>query len=69
MSSNVNWQMVLAGVALIFMGVLGVTLLFQPIPTANREPFIFILGALSGILTTTGVSKVTKGLDGDGGGA
>lgn len=50
-------QAVLAGLALAILGILGGALIFQAIPKGNETSVAYILGAISGILTTVGVSK------------
>lgn len=57
-----NTQSILAGIALIVLGAMGFVMIFFPVPKENANEIIFILGALSGAVTTTGVGKVASGL-------
>jgi uncharacterized transporter YbjL len=44
-------QSVLAGAALLILGVLGGAMMLTPIPQANATAMTFILGALAGAIT------------------
>jgi hypothetical protein len=55
-------QSVLAGLALVILGVLGVCLIFHAIPADNKEALTFLLGAISGALTVAGGQKVVAAL-------
>lgn len=51
-------QVILAGLALIFMGALALLLVFKPVPQPNHDYLIFILGALAGAITMSGAAKI-----------
>jgi hypothetical protein len=57
-----TFQEALAGAALVILGGLGFMLMFVSIPQANSTSFTFILGALSGAITTAGGQKVATAL-------
>lgn len=50
-------QNLLAGCALMFIGLLGVVMCFHAVPAVNRDFIVFILGALSGATTAVGAQK------------
>jgi hypothetical protein len=47
-------QTLLSAAALTLLGLLGGCLVFHAVPEASREPLTFVLGALSGAVTTGG---------------
>lgn len=51
-------QGVLAGVALVLLGVLTGCLIFVPVPQGNQQLVTFALGALSGALTVSGGRQI-----------
>lgn len=53
-------QPVLAGTALIIVGVLTAFLIFFPVPQGNQQLVTFALGAISGALTVSGGQKVVS---------
>jgi len=59
---DVNAQTVLAGIALILMGILAGALIFYPVPQDNQQLVTFALGAISGALTVGGSAKVAERL-------
>jgi len=61
---QVNYELLLSGIALIFLGVLGGMMLFVPIPQSNEQSVTFILGALAGAITMAGGNKITKAVGG-----
>jgi hypothetical protein len=61
---QINYEMLLSGLALIFLGVLGGLMLFVPIPKDNAQSVTFVLGALAGAVTMAGGTKVAKALGG-----
>lgn len=50
----------LAGMALCFMGVIGIALLFQVAPKENHDYFLMILSALAGAMGVTGGQKAAQ---------
>jgi H+/gluconate symporter-like permease len=58
----INYQAILAGTALIIMGVLSFALIFHAVPTDNQQLITFALGAIAGALTSGGASKVADKL-------
>lgn len=48
---------VLAGVAMVILGALGLSMLVEPIPAVNSTILGMIVGALAGALTVGGISK------------
>lgn len=53
-------QTVLAGIALIILGVLSGFLIFVPVPQGNQQLVTFAFGAISGALTVGGAQKVVS---------
>ncbi len=51
-------QSVLAGVALVLVGVLTGCLIFHAVPQGNQQLVTFALGGLIGALTAGGASKI-----------
>lgn len=49
---------ILAGMALLIMGVLSGALIFHAVPQPNQQLVTFALGAISGALTVGGAQKV-----------
>lgn len=50
-------------VSMLVIGILGavlVLLLFFPVPQANHDFMIYILGALSGVITAAGAQKAAQ---------
>jgi outer membrane lipoprotein SlyB len=56
--STPNAQTVLAGMALVIMGLVCGALIFHAVPEPNQQLVTFALGAISGALTVGGASKV-----------
>jgi len=56
--SDISAEAVLAFVALVLIGVLGMMLVFHTVPQENQQLVTFVLGALSGALTVGGAKKV-----------
>ena len=48
----------LPALALLFMGALGMLLLFVPIPVNNEKTLTFIVGAISGVMTTNFITRL-----------
>ena len=61
---QINYELLLSAVALVFLGVLGGMMLFFPIPKDNAQSVTFVLGALAGAVTMAGGTKVAKALGG-----
>lgn len=57
-------QAILAGVALVILGVLTACLIFVPVPQGNQQLVTFALGALSGALTVSGAARVADKIGG-----
>jgi outer membrane lipoprotein SlyB len=55
--ADIPWNTVLAGVALVIMGLLSGALVFHAVPQGNQQLVTFALGAISGALTVSGASK------------
>lgn len=53
-------QTVLAGIAMMILGVMGIIMEFFRVPEGNNDHITYVLGALSGALTVGGVSKVAQ---------
>ncbi len=53
-----NAQTLLAGLAMIFVGAMGLLMIWHSVPPANHDFLVFILGALSGALTVGGANKI-----------
>lgn len=58
-------QEVMAGLALVFMGVIALALLFEVAPSANHDYLLIILGALGGAMGVTGGQKAAQIMSGD----
>ena len=58
---NLNPVAVVSIIALIFLGALAMVLVWWTVPTPNREILIYILGTLSGVVSTNYANRtVTK---------
>lgn len=55
-------QEILAGMALVIMGLLSGALIFYTVPQSNKELITFALGAIAGALTVGGAQKVADKL-------
>jgi hypothetical protein len=55
-------QELLAGLALLFMGSIGMGLLFTVAPKENHDYLLIILGALGGAMGVTGGAKAVSAL-------
>ena len=55
---QVNYEMLLSGIALLLLGGMGLTMLFCPIPNVNQQSVTFVLGALAGAVSMAGGKKV-----------
>lgn len=55
-----NLQALLSIGALSILGLLAALMMFFPVPSVNHDHVTFILGALSGALTTVGALKLAK---------
>lgn len=53
-------QSVLAGVALLLVGILTGCLIFHAVPQGNQQLVTFALGGLIGALTAGGASKLAE---------
>lgn len=51
-------------IALLFLGIALIALIFFAVPSANHDFLVFILGGLTGAVTTTGSSKTATALGG-----
>lgn len=57
-------QEVMAGLALVFMGLIALTLIFQIAPQANHDYLLIILGALGGAMGVTGGQRAAQMISG-----
>jgi len=55
-------QEILAGMALMFMGCIGLSLLYETAPAANHDYLLIILGALGGAMGVTGASRAVSAI-------
>lgn len=53
-------QTILSAIALMILGILAFVLVGVPVPQANHDFLIYILGALSGALTGAGAAKMAE---------
>lgn len=53
-------QTILSTLALMILGILAFVLVAVPVPQANHDFLIYILGALSGALTGAGAAKMME---------
>ena len=61
MNLNLNPVAIVSIIALIFLGALAMVLVWWTVPTPNREILIYILGTLSGVVSTNYANRsVTK---------
>ncbi len=51
-------QALLAGIALVMLGLLAGCMVFVAVPQGNQQLVTFALGALAGALTVSGAAKV-----------
>ena len=58
MTLKIPPDMWLPAIALLFMGALGMLLLFVPIPVNNEKTLTFIVGAISGVMTTNFINRL-----------
>ncbi len=61
---NPQAQAILAGSALVILGVLTGCLIFVPVPQGNQQLVTFALGALSGALTFAGGRQLAEKIGG-----
>ena len=57
-----NAQDILAAIALVLMGAMGLTLCWQVVPPPNQQLVTFALGAISGAMTVGGAGKLANAL-------
>ena len=58
---NLNPVAIVSIIALVFLGALALVLVWCTVPTPNREILIYILGTLSGVVSTNYANRtVTK---------
>jgi hypothetical protein len=52
--------LIISALVILILGSVLVLLLFFPVPQANHDFMIYILGALSGVITAAGANKAAQ---------